>query len=83
MCVFVMSTGIVTGSVSLRMLCVSGNPIGDEGISLISSELRCNNVLIGLEVMNCGLSVKGALMRTCLVSWCYNITQVPFVSVKC
>ncbi|XP_065898508.1 protein NLRC3-like isoform X2 [Dysidea avara] len=52
---------VKTSSVSLRMLCVSGNPIGDEGISLISSELRCNNVLIGLEVMNCGLSVKGAV----------------------
>jgi len=56
-----MSTVVITGSASLGVLCISGNLIGDYGMTFISKELQYNNnVLIGLEVMRCGLSVKGA-----------------------
>jgi len=59
--VFVMSTVIITGSASLRELSVSLNPnIGDDGMSLISSELQYNNILTKLSVAGCGLSVKGS-----------------------
>ena len=48
---FVMSTVIITGSASLRVLGVSHNPnIGDDGMSLISSELQYNNILTKLSV---------------------------------
>ena len=57
---FVMSTVIITGSASLRVLDVSGNNIGDDGMSLISSELQYNNILTKLRVERCGLSVKGS-----------------------
>ena len=51
---------IITGSTSLRVLDISGNPnIGDSGMSLISSELKYNNILTKLRVEECGLSVKG------------------------
>ena len=55
----VMSTVIITGSASLRVLNVGGNDIGDDGMSLISSELQYNNILTELRVSGCGLSVKG------------------------
>ena len=53
---FVMSTVIITGSASLRVLDVSANPINDDEMSLTPSELQHNNVL---RVYQCGLSVKG------------------------
>ena len=37
---FVMSTVIITGSTTLRVLNVAGNKIGDDGISMISGELQ-------------------------------------------
>jgi len=59
--VFVMSTVIITGSALLRVLDVSFNHnIGDDGMSLISSELQYNNILTELRVAWCGLSVKGS-----------------------
>ena len=75
---------IITGSPSLQVLCISGNPISDDGVSLISKELQYNKVLVGLEAMKCGLSVKGALLMFCdkLLNY-YDITQVPSVSVNC
>ena len=54
-----MSTVIITGSASLRVLDVSYNPISDDGMSLISSELQYNNILTEVRVEGCGLSVKG------------------------
>ena len=55
-----MST-IITGSASLREFNVNWNPnIGDDGMSLISSE--DSKILTKLGVASCGLSVKG--------SWC-------------
>ena len=56
---FVMSTLIITGSTTLRMLYVGVNEIGDDGISMISEELQHNNLLTNLSVAECGLSVKG------------------------
>ena len=52
---FVMSTVIITGSASLRVLDVSANPISDDGMSLTPSELQHNNIL---RVEGCVLSVK-------------------------
>jgi len=60
--VFVMSTVIITGSASLRVLNVSDNPISDDGMSLISSELQYNSILTDLSVSQCGLSVKGVYL---------------------
>ena len=56
---FVMSTVIITGNTTLRVLDVGGNEIGDDGISMISEELQHNNSLTELIVANCGLSAKG------------------------
>jgi len=47
---------IITGSPSLRVLDLSDNSIGDDGITLY---LQYNNAVIDLEVENCGLSVEG------------------------
>ena len=54
-----MSTVIITGSTTLRVLNVGGNEIGDDGISMISEELQHNNSLTELNVINCGFSAKG------------------------
>ena len=50
---------IIAGSASLRELDISYNCIGDDGMSLISSELCYNNVLTELWVGKCGLTAKG------------------------
>ena len=52
---------IIIGSTSLEVLGFSHNQIGDDGMSLISSELQYNIVLKSLRVAGCGLSVKGTL----------------------
>ena len=56
---FVMSTVIITGSITLKVLNVGGNKTGDDGISMISEELQHNNSLTKLRVVRCGLSAKG------------------------
>jgi len=56
-----MSAVIITGSASLRKLDVGGNPIGDDGISLISNVLKDNTILYHLDVEGCGSSVKGSI----------------------
>ena len=56
-----MSTVIITGSASLRVLDFNLNPnIGDDGMSLISSELYYDNILTVLRIEHCGLSVKSS-----------------------
>ena len=55
---FVISV-IITGSTTLRVLDVSGNEIGDDGISMISEELQRNKAQTELLVAKCGLSAKG------------------------
>ena len=54
-----MSTVIITGSTTLRVLDVGANETGDDGISMISEELQHNNSLTELRVEQCGLSAKG------------------------
>ena len=78
-----MTTAIITGSASLRVLNVSDNPISDDGMSLIW--------LSG--VAECGLSVKD-VYRLVVLWLIYMVSyhnwllllwslQVLFVSVKC
>ena len=57
-----MSTVIITGSATLRVLDVSYNDISDDGITVISEALQHNKSVTRLEVMKCGLSVKGTVV---------------------
>ena len=57
-----MSTVIITGSATLRVLNVSFNDIGDDGIAVISEALQHNKSLTTLLVVKCGLSVKGTVV---------------------
>ena len=59
---FVISTVIITGSATLRVLRVSDNDIGDEGMTVISEGLQHNKSLTTLRVEYCGLSVKGTVV---------------------
>ena len=59
---FVMSTVIITGSATLRMLDVSYNDIGDDGMAIISEALQHNKSLTTLNVRQCGLSMKGTVV---------------------
>ena len=49
---------MITGSPSLRLLDVSGNNIGDDGMSLCLQHISTVTELI---VMKCGLSVEGSV----------------------
>ena len=63
---FVMSTVIIIGSTTLRELDVSYNDNGDNWISVITKGLQSNKTLTKLNVIHCGLSVKGtALYKMC------------------
>ena len=55
---------MITGSPSLRVLDVSGNNIGDDGISLCLQHI---NTLTELSVEHCGLSAKGSVY--CIISY--------------
>ena len=57
-----MSTVIITGSATLRVLDVSLNYIGDDGMAVISEALQYNKSLTTLRVAWCGLSVKGTVL---------------------
>ena len=57
-----MSTVIITGSATLRVLNVSSNDIGDDGMAVISEALQHNKSLTTLWVVQCGLSVKGTVV---------------------
>ena len=57
-----MSTIIITGSATLRVLDVSDNDIGDDGMAVISEALQHNKSLTTLRVLQCGLSVKGTVV---------------------
>ena len=48
---------MITGSPSLRLLDVSLNPVGDDGISLCLQHI---NTLTKLRVAGCRLSVEGS-----------------------
>ena len=55
-----MSTVIITGSTTLRELDVSGNNIGDNGISVITKGLQSNKTLKKLDASQCKFSLKGS-----------------------
>ena len=55
-------TVIITGSATLRVLNVSDNDIGDEGMAIISEALQHSKSLTKLGVAQCGLSVKGSVL---------------------
>ena len=57
-----MSTVIITGSATLRVLDVSANDIGDDWMAVILETLQHNKSLTTLGVMKCGLSVKGTVV---------------------
>ena len=50
---------ILMGNCTLQVLNVSGNTIGDDGISVIIEHLQHITTLTKLYVVGCGLSVKG------------------------
>ena len=52
---------VITGSATLRVLNVSENDIGDEGMAIISEALQHNKSLTMLGLILCGLSVKGTV----------------------
>ena len=57
-----MSTVIITGSATLRVLDVSGNDIGDDWMAVISEALQHKKSLTTLWVEQCGLSVEGTVV---------------------
>ena len=57
-----MSTVIITGRATLRVLNVSENDIGDDGMAIITEALQHNKSLTTLRVEVCGLSVKGTVV---------------------
>ena len=57
-----MSTVVITGSATLRVLDVSFNDIGDDGMAVISEALQHNKSLTTLRVAECGLTVKGTVV---------------------
>ena len=50
---------IIIDSATLRVLNVSWNDIGDDGMALISKELQKSKSFTGLIVYECRLSVEG------------------------
>ena len=50
---------IIIDSATLRVLDVSRNDIGDDGMAVISEALQNSKSLTKLNVGECGLSVKG------------------------
>ena len=52
----------ITGSATLRVLNVTYNDIGDDGMAVISEALQHNKSLTLLRVEHCGLSVKGTVV---------------------
>ena len=65
---FVMSTFIITGSGTLRVLNVSNNGISDDGMGVISETLQYSKSLTRLELADSGLSVKGTVMCVFIMS---------------
>ena len=49
---------IIIDSATLRVLCVSENDIGDDGMAVISEALQNSKSLTKLDVTLCGLSVQ-------------------------
>ena len=73
--VFVMCTVIITGSATLRVLCVNSNDISDDGMALISEALQDSKSLTNLVVGQCGLSEKGTEVCILILSGYSNIDR--------
>ena len=58
------NTVMITGSPSLGIFDVSGNNIGDDGISLCP---HINSTLTKLRIVKCGLSVEGIISTVYLL----------------
>ena len=65
---YILCTIIITGSTTLRVLDVSQNKIGDDGIAVISEALQHSSSLTNLGVVDCGLSGKGTVLYQMLQS---------------
>ena len=75
-----MTTVIITGSASLKLLNFRVNPnISDDGMSLISSELQYNNILTELRVPVCGLTAKGILVMFGVTTNCVAVNLYGFL----
>jgi len=57
-----MSTVIIIGSATLRMLDVGFNDICDDGMAVITETLQHNKSITTLRVDHSGLSVKGTVV---------------------
>ena len=64
---------VITGSATLRVLNVSDNDIGDEGMAIISEALQHNKSLTELWVQWCGLSVKGTVTSVWIKMYLFNL----------
>jgi len=49
---------------------MNGNPINDDGISLIIEGLQCKKTITKLDVEECGLSAKGT---TCVTNNMFSL----------
>ena len=77
-----MSDVIITDSTALRELNVSGNDIGDNGISVITKGLQSNETLTKLNVSRCKLSVKGSYYIAIRVI-IYKFNDLIYVRLAC
>ena len=75
---FVMFTVIITGSVTLRVLNVSCNDIGDNGMAVISEALQHNKSLTTLGVGKCGLSAKGIIVCVLVIEILKTLYQLIY-----
>ena len=69
---------------NLQVLDMRGNHISDDGMSLLVEGLLCNKTLTRLDVVNCGLSVKGTICNSCYTGGSglpdmYTLTVGPHV----
>ena len=53
---------LLNGTHALQELNISDNNISDDGMAVISEALQHNKSLTTLEVVHCGLSVKGTVV---------------------
>ena len=64
---------VITGSATLKVLNVSYNDIGDEGMAIISEALQHNKSLTRPSVQQCGLSVKGTVASVWIKMYFFNL----------
>ena len=72
---------------TLQKLDVGGNTIGDDGLSVIVEQLHHITTLTWLNVIECGLSVKGIVWCVCkfgrvTTTWKFLISYITKVYIK-